>query len=198
MRVWQKCLIIVPALVLAGGTTARSQVAGKTLAAVLRGLAEVPAVSTVATGFFHGTINEDETAIEYQLHYESLEGSVTQAHIHFGQPLVSGGISVWLCGNTRPPRRLRAPPTCPDAGVGPEVTGTLTADNVVGPTGQGIAAGEFAELIKALRKGNAYANVHTSKFQEGRSAARSSCADLVLPHRGGERRAEGPASPLFC
>ncbi len=167
VKMWQKCLVIVPVLVLVGGATARSQTAGKTLAAVLRGFAEVPAVSTVAAGFFHGTINEDETAIEYQLHYEGLEGSVTQAHIHFGQPLVSGGISVWLCGNSPPTTPPPGTPTCPEAGVGPEVTGTLTADSVVGPTGQGIAAGEFAELIKALRKGNAYANVHSSKFPGG-------------------------------
>jgi hypothetical protein len=164
---WQKCLVIVPALVLAGGTTARSQVVGKTLAAVLKGFQEVPAVSTVAAGFFHGTINEDETAIAYQLHYEGLEGAVTQAHIHFGQPLVAGGIAVWLCGNTPPTTPPPGTPSCPDSGVGPEVTGTLTADNIVGPTGQGIAAGEFAELINALRKGNAYANVHTAKFPGG-------------------------------
>lgn len=166
MKVWQKCLVIAPALVLVG-TTARSQTPGKTLAAVLRGLAEVPAVSTVATGFFHATINEDETAIDYELHYEGLEGAVTQAHIHFGQPMVSGGISVWLCGNNPPTTPPPGTPVCPDAGAGPEVTGTLTADKVVGPTGQGIAAGEFAELIKAIRKGDAYANVHSAKFPGG-------------------------------
>jgi hypothetical protein len=47
------------------------------------------------------------------------------------------------------------------------VTGTLTPANVVGPTGQGIAAGEFAEVIRAIRKGSAYANVHSTKFPGG-------------------------------
>ena len=91
---------------------------------------------------------------------------MTQSHIHFGQPSVAGGISVWLCGN--PPL---TPPAgtalCPNPGDGAEVTGTLTAANVVGPVGQGIAAGEFAELIRAIRKGDAYANVHSTKFPGG-------------------------------
>jgi hypothetical protein len=32
---------------------------------------------------------------------------------------------------------------------------------------QGIAAGEFGELVAALRAGRAYANVHTTKFPPG-------------------------------
>jgi hypothetical protein len=38
---------------------------------------------------------------------------------------------------------------------------------VIGPAGQGIAAGEFSELVDALRAGRAYANVHSSKFPGG-------------------------------
>jgi hypothetical protein len=41
------------------------------------------------------------------------------------------------------------------------VTGVITAANVIGPSGQGISAGEFDELIAAIRSGSAYANVHT-------------------------------------
>jgi hypothetical protein len=41
------------------------------------------------------------------------------------------------------------------------VTGTITTPNVIGPAGQGIAAGEFAELVDAIRAGVTYANVHT-------------------------------------
>ena len=47
------------------------------------------------------------------------------------------------------------------------MTGTLTAANVVGPAGQGIAAGEFGELIRAIRAGKTYANVHSTKFPGG-------------------------------
>lgn len=93
-------------------------------------------------------------------------GSVTQAHIHFGQQDVNGGISVWLCGNpsttVNPPAGTQACPPSPAT-----ITGTLTAANVVGPAGQGIATGEFAELIKAIRAGKTYANVHSTKFPGG-------------------------------
>jgi hypothetical protein len=47
------------------------------------------------------------------------------------------------------------------------VTGTLDASGVVGPAGQGIAAGEFAELLHAIRSGVTYANVHTNTWPAG-------------------------------
>ena len=40
---------------------------------------------------------------------------------------------------------------------------TVTAADVIGPTGQGIAAGEFAEVLRAIRQGVAYANVHSMR-----------------------------------
>jgi hypothetical protein len=67
---------------------------------------------------------------------------------------------------------LATPPTpvgtqpCPKA---PEVkiSGTFTEANVVGPVVQGLAAGDFAELLKAIRAGLTYANVHSLKFPSG-------------------------------
>jgi hypothetical protein len=38
---------------------------------------------------------------------------------------------------------------------------------VVGPTAQGIAPGEFAELVQAIRARAAYANIHTTAFPAG-------------------------------
>src|SRR5207247_7422903 len=78
---------------------------------------------------------------------------------------VAGGISVWLCQTAAPfldPAGLAK--TCPQSGT---VEGTITAANVIGPTGQGIAAGEFAELVRAIRGGVTYANVHSTKFPTG-------------------------------
>jgi hypothetical protein len=130
------------------------------LRATLRGIQEVPAVSSGASGRFRGEISKDGSSIDFELSYEGLEGTVTQAHIHVGQRGVNGGISVWLCQTTAPfldPAGLAA--TCPQSGT---VTGTLTAANVIGPAGQGIDAGQFAELIRAMREGVTYANVHSS------------------------------------
>lgn len=87
---------------------------------------------------------------------------MTQAHIHFGQFAVNGGISVFLCSNlTDPPPGT---PACPNSGT---VSGTLTAASVIGPAGQGIAAGEFEELVEAIDAGIAYVNVHTTMFPTG-------------------------------
>lgn len=137
----------------------------KNIRAFLTGYEEVPAVSTVAQGEFNARINRDESEIAYTLSYSDLEGAVQQAHIHVGQPGVNGGISVWLCSN------LASPPTPP--GIQPcppppaTISGVITANDVVGPNPQGIAPGEFAELIRAMRAGRTYVNVHSTKFPGG-------------------------------
>jgi CHRD domain len=64
--------------------------------AALRG-----AVSTKASGSFSATLNNAGDIIDYELSYKGLEGTVTQAHIHFGQPSTVGGI----CGLALPNRR---------------------------------------------------------------------------------------------
>jgi len=43
----------------------------------------------------------------------------------------------------------------------------VNASNVIGPAGQGIAAGEFEEAIRAMRNGAAYANAHTTVYPSG-------------------------------
>jgi len=96
--------------------------------------------------------------IEYTLSYSGLEGTVSQAHIHIGQKGVNGGISVWLCETQALQDPAGLAPTCPQEG---EVKGTLTQANVIGPSGQGVGANEFDELISAILNGVTYANVHT-------------------------------------
>lgn len=133
---------------------------------------EVPALSSVASGHFSATVDETNQTISYTLSYEDLEGAVTQAHIHIGQANVNGGVSVFLCGNppTVPAATVPPPPACPPSPG--TVTGVLTAAQIIGPAGQGIAptsdtVNEFAELVRAIRNGITYANVHTAKFPGG-------------------------------
>lgn len=160
-----KKVVFAAVAVLACAVTAALAVGPKGLRAFLSGYNEVPAVSTVATGDFRARISNDESRIDYELSYADLEGDVTQAHIHVGQANVNGGISVWLCSN------LASPPTPP--GIQPcppppaTISGTIVASDVVGPTAQGIAPGEFAELLRAIRAGRTYANVHSTKFPGG-------------------------------
>ena len=140
--------------------------------AKLIGFQEVPAVSTVAEGKFRAVIVSD-TRIDFTLTYHGLEGNVTQAHIHFGQRGVVGGISLWFCGTATNPGPAGTQ-TCPQTAEGlSAVTGTLTPANIVGPAAQLIneagstPAAEFAQILKAIRAGITYANVHTSKVPGG-------------------------------
>ena len=123
-------------------------------------------VSSAATGEFEATIDDEARTIHYTLSYSGLEGDVRQSHIHFGQRSVNGGISIWLCETAANPRPVGSPdvPDCPQSGT---VDSTVTANHVVGPAGQGIAGGEFEEIVAAIRAGRAYANVHSSKFPGG-------------------------------
>ena len=129
----------------------------------LTGYEEVPAVSTAGSGQFTAQISKNEDSIAYELSYSGTESTVLQAHIHFGQRSVNGGISVWLCGNpsvtppVNPPAGVQACPPAPAT-----ITGTIVPANVIGPAGQGIAGGQFEELIEAMRSGVTYVNVHTA------------------------------------
>jgi CHRD domain len=138
----------------------------------LNGVKEATAVvSTTGTGTFRATINQDETEINYVLTFQDLEGDVRQAHIHIGHPQNQGGIVLWLCDSATNPSPSTTTPECTQddplnlrAG---RVTGTLTADDVQAQAGNGIAAGEFAEVIALIRAGRTYANVHSEKFTGG-------------------------------
>lgn len=127
--------------------------------AKLAGAHETPAISTGATGEFRATLNSAGDTISYELTYEGLEGGDTLfAHVHLGQRDVAGGVMFFLCGGG-------GKPACPNGSA--TVTGTVVAADVVGPNGQGIAPGQFDEVIRAMRKGLAYANVHTTSFPTG-------------------------------
>ena len=125
-------------------------------------------LSTTGNGTFRAKINDDGTSFDWTLTYAELEGSVQQAHIHFGQRAMSGGISVFLCTNLgNAPASPPATPTqaCPAPPA--TISGTAVAADVIGPLGQGIEPLAFGELVSALRAGFTYANVHTTKWPAG-------------------------------
>jgi hypothetical protein len=140
---------------------------GRDVSERLSGYEEIPTLSTPANGEFKARVGRFPERIEYRLSYRGFESDVTQAHIHFGARATNGGISVWLCGNPSPPA-ITPPagtPACPlRAG---SVSGLLEPDDVVGPAGQGIAGGEFSELVRAIRNGATYANVHSTTYPGG-------------------------------
>ena len=125
------------------------------------------AISTPAQGRFTAILDGPADMIQYELSFEGLVAPVTQAHIHFGQRHTVGGIIVWLCQTTgtQAPEAVRSStPACPSEGT---VTGTITPAQVLAQDAQGFAAGDFDELVRAIRHGAAYANVHSEKFPNG-------------------------------
>ena len=140
--------------------------AADSFGARLRGLEEVPSISTAGQGLFFASLNDAETQLDYTVFYFGSESTVTQSHIHIGQTSVNGGIVLYFCTNLTPPAGVPLPPACPNGAVN-TVSGTLTAANVVAVTSQGIASGEFAEVIRAMRAGYAYANVHSLTYAGG-------------------------------
>jgi hypothetical protein len=162
-------LAVLISLVAATGLTIVAAVAfadrgggggGNNFSAKLTGFQETPSESTPGRGTFQARLVNGNT-IHYTLHYEGFEaaeGSTLFAHIHFGQQGVAGGVSAFLCGGGDKPA------CTPTQGT---FEGDIDAADVVGPAGQGIAAGEFAKLVRAMRAGVTYANIHSSTQPAG-------------------------------
>lgn len=127
----------------------------------LTGYQEPPAVSSAGTGSFEATIDDEAMTITFELRYSGLTTPASASHIHLGNRFTNGGVSAFFCGGGS---KGPCPPGTTDEAV---VTGTITAADVIGPTVQGIAPGEFKELVQAIRAGVTYVNVHNATFPGG-------------------------------
>jgi hypothetical protein len=165
--------VLVLAMACASSLTVRAQDDdANTFAAKLRGLNEVPPVSTAGTGTFSATLSSDGSTLTYTVTYDGLNAPILFSHIHFGLPREATGIMVFLCGPAAgtpggPPAGTPNPPACAGT-VSGTVTGTVSAANVIGPNAQGITPGaDFAKVVQALRERAAYVNVHTMRSPSG-------------------------------
>lgn len=125
----------------------------------LTGYQEVPALSTTGQGKFRATIDRKQNEIHYVLTYGGLETAATQSHIHFENKTNNGPIVVFLCSNlgNGPPGTQACPAN------GGTISGTIRpADVGAGAAAQGLAAGEFDELVRAIKAGATYVNVHST------------------------------------
>jgi hypothetical protein len=165
----------------------------------LTGLEETTAtINSPGSGEFTATISEDGTMIKYEETYRNLSSTVTQSHIHFGRPGLTGGIVLWLCYNpalVTAPAGVPKPQICPQASPA-TITGTLTeADVIASPVvgGQGIDSGAagFAEMVKAIRTGSAYVNVHTTNHASGEIRGRLGGFPRFGPRDGDEHHDGG-------
>src|SRR5256886_6272408 len=122
----------------------------------LGGENEVPPINTAGTGAFDMTIQDP---ITFSLTFSGLSSPLAVSHLHFAPSKVAGGVMIFLCGGG-------GQPACPAATEG-TITGTITAANVTGPSGQGIAPGDLDSALEAVRNDLAYANMHTTNFGGG-------------------------------
>ena len=160
----KKCLKLCLLLLLLGLVPAVAQAQEpRRFGARLISYDEVPALSNTGEGTINLLIDSSDTSFDFELTYSGISGTgATQSHIHIGQKGVNGGVTVFFCTNlNNGPAGTQA---CPANG---SVTGTITAADVIGPAGQGVGAGEFAEVLKAIRGGVVYANVHSVTFPGG-------------------------------
>jgi hypothetical protein len=162
MRISRFTLIVVASLFVIASAWADSNGRGRNSGkASLSGYEEVPAISSTGSGEFRLRI-VDNNAIEFELTYENLEGATTTAsHVHLGQKSVNGGVIFFICGGG-------GRPACtPTNG---SFSGTVVATDIIGPAAQGIDPAEsdrFEEVVRAIRAGATYINVHTDKHPGG-------------------------------
>lgn len=151
-------MIAIAILIMAALATPAVLAAGssRSFHASLNGYLEVPSISTAGQGSFSATARG--STISYRLRFSGLGSSAMAAHIHFARPDVNGSVVAFLCGGGDKP-------ACPAAGG--TVTGVIDAADIIGPADRGIAAGEIAELISAMKAGATYVNVHTMTYPGG-------------------------------
>ena len=155
--------VVIAVVVLTIGLATSVRTAGKqnVTSDRMTGYQEVPGASSTATGQFTAEIDDDAEMINFELTYSGLSSPAAVAHIHFGNRFDAGGVSVFFCGGGGRPA---CPPGTTDQAT---VTGTIVPTDIIGPAVQGISAGEFDELVAAIRAGMTYANVHTAIFPGG-------------------------------
>jgi hypothetical protein len=143
----------------AGPDGPRNPPNSKEFKAELNGFNETPSVSSTGWGDFRAKL-VDDTTLHYEFDYHGLEGGNSLfAHVHFGGRYIAAAVSFFLCGGSTKPT------PCPN--VEGTVEGDVTPADVIGPNGQGIEPGSFEEILRAMRAGHAYANIHTTRWPGG-------------------------------
>jgi hypothetical protein len=161
------CMVSVLAFLAIGSAGKAAADSDNTFTGRLTGFQEVPPVLGDGKGTFSATLGAG--SLTFTLTYSGLTGSPVGAHIHFAERGVNGTIIVFFCGGG-------GKPACP-AGTSGTLTGTITGADVVAVPAQGVSAGSFADLVRILRSGDAYVNMHTPSHMGGEIRAQLSQED---------------------
>jgi predicted lipoprotein with Yx(FWY)xxD motif len=145
----KKLYMIILLLVI--GLATYSFAAEKSFKAMLVGSESVPAVETMAKGDATFTPIKDEEGLSYYVTVSDID-NVTAAHIHLGKK-----------GENGPPVALITNDKKAGKFSGTIAEGTITKKDLMGSmTGKSVE-----DLIKQIKTGNAYLNVHTDKYPNG-------------------------------
>jgi len=145
----KKLYLIV--FLLAVGLATSSFAAKKSFKAMLSGSESVPAVETMAKGDATFTVTQDGKALSYYVTVSDIE-NVTAAHIHLGKK-----------GENGPPVALITNEKKTGKFSGTLAEGTITEKELMGS----LMGKSVQDLVKQIKKGNAYLNVHTDKYPNG-------------------------------
>src|SRR5438270_182571 len=158
-----RLLTVIGLLALVTTSAASADASAMNLRAGLSGFSEVPPKATGGNGTFKAKASND--AIDFTLTYSGLTTPAFMAHFHFAQRGVNGGIFVWLCGNPGTPAHKPCPPG--NTSQPQTVTGRITAADIQAVPDQNVSAMDMATALRIIEAGDAYVNVHTSKFPAG-------------------------------
>jgi plastocyanin len=127
---------------------------------------EVPAPAALganqspASGMAYFELSADEKELFYNLTYTTMTGNITAAHFHKAKKGEAGGVVRLICGGNSP---------CPN-GTGAFVFGTWKNSD---------AQPLSAEMVKALKDGELYVNLHTSANVSGEIRGQIAPASFV-------------------
>ncbi|MBV9178084.1 MAG: CHRD domain-containing protein [Nitrososphaeraceae archaeon] len=148
----QPTLAAASAAVTTGGGKSTTQ---KAFTATMTGSEEVPPKNTKATGTATFVSSTDGSSVSYQIHVANIKG-VTMAHIHSGAIGKNGPVVVTLFKSASPTGTMNR--------VFPILSqGTITSANLEGP----LKGKTISDLIRLMKDGTAYANVHTQQNPKG-------------------------------
>jgi len=133
------------------GLATTSFAADKGFKSMLSGSESVPAVETMAKGDATFTLIKDEKALSYYATVSDIE-NVAAAHIHLGKK-----------GENGPPVALITNEKKAGKFSGTLAEGTITEKELMGS----MMGKSIKDLVKQIKKGNAYLNVHTNKYPNG-------------------------------
>jgi len=144
-------ILVLALLAVTGSVTANGK---RTFTAHLK--EEAPGVETQAVGQSIFRVSKDGESVYFKIIVANLD-NITMAHIHWKPGGGDAPPVVWLIPEGPPPTLL------PGTTNGILVEGTFTADHFVG----NLAGMSVSDLVEIFRAGEAYVNVHTSKYPGG-------------------------------